>query len=148
MNDFYGDWTGKEPKFAGSDLSRYLLPSAPETLGKPHQMGESLLVKLDQQTRILEANRSGYILTAERSDQNVSVSRISDATYSLSLSALPKSVEIALKRESQLGLFPCLHPNANRLPPFISVEVKVDGGIQKQTHQQVGGATCRLARLR
>ncbi|KAI9780186.1 MAG: hypothetical protein M1816_003158 [Peltula sp. TS41687] len=134
LDDFFGSRTGKEPKFAGSDLSSFLLPSSERSIGG---QAESLLaVKLDQQAALLESNRQGYLVTSNQHYASVSASKVADATYSLNLSALSQSAQGHLMNSSQSTRYPCLHSGANRLGPSLSVEFKVDGGIQKQKHQQ------------
>ena len=137
LNDFFVDWTQREPSFAGSKLSSYLLPTS-VPVGERHlaQPSTSLSAELDQQAMLLDKGYDGFLLTSEQDFGSVSASKAADATYSLDISALSEAVQGSLRRGNKLARYPCLHANANRVAPMISVEVKVDGGVQKQTLQQ------------
>ena len=100
------------------------------------QSSPSLSVVLDQQAALLEKGLDGFLLTSEQDFGSVSALKVADATYSLNVSALSEPVHASLTRSNESTRFPCLHASANRIAPMISVEVKVDGGIQKQTLQQ------------
>lgn len=94
------------------------------------------MVKPDPQGAFLENTQQDYLITSKQGYENISAGKVSDATYRLNLSALSRSAQCDLMRSRQSTRYPRLHAEANCLGPFLSVEVKVDGGIQKQKHQQ------------
>lgn len=134
LEDFFGDWEAKESAFVGSKLQTYLCPSTNTLVGNEAQ--RTLSVRLDHQARLYQSGKDAYLLSSGDDYQCVAASKICDGSYSLDLSALFPKDKLFLRSNVASNRYPCLHGQVNGLLPFMSLEVKVDAGHRKQTHQQ------------
>ncbi|KAI9885284.1 MAG: hypothetical protein M1823_002911 [Watsoniomyces obsoletus] len=139
LEDLVGNGMGKEPKFADSAWSRFLFPCSSyniESIQSRSRTTPRLSVGLDNQAPVLARRREGYLLTSTEVFECVSARKVADSTYSLDLSALSLESRFHANEGRISTRYPCLHAGADRLPPFISVEIKINNGAQKQTLQQ------------